>query len=97
MGKSISVVDLCTIDKVKTTCMCWSRYGISVSTKTAAALGVVLSDELDYVLIPRAVSRQAYLYGDLPRYTPLAEIDPRKRERSSTQPLMAKAPIWSGR
>ena len=73
---NFGLVDLCTIDKFKTTRTCWSRYCIFVSTKTAAALGVVFSDEFDYVLIPRAVSRQAYLYGDMPRSTPLAEIDP---------------------
>jgi len=76
---NFGLVDLCTIDKVKTTRTCWSRYGISVSTKTAAALGVVLSDAFDYVLIPRAVSHQAYLYGDQPRSTPLPEIDPRNK------------------
>jgi hypothetical protein len=36
----------------------------------------VLSDEIDYVLIPRAGSRNAYLYGDLPWSTPLHEFDP---------------------
>ena len=61
---TFGLVDLCTIDKVQTTSTCWSRYGISVSTKTAADLGVVLSDKFDYLLIPRARSHRVYLYGD---------------------------------
>jgi len=73
----VSAYSICVRSiKLKTTRTCWSRYGISVSTKTAAALGVVLSDEFNYVLIPRAISWKAYLYGDMPRSTPLAEIDP---------------------
>ena len=53
---NFGLVDLCKIDIVRMISTCWSRYGISVSTKTAVDLGVVLSEDSDYVLIPRAVS-----------------------------------------
>ena len=73
---NFGLVDLCKIDIVRMISTCWSRYGISVSTKTAADIGVVLSDYFDYVLIPRAVSIIDYVYDDMPRFTSLADIDP---------------------
>jgi len=68
-------VVLRTFQDVTKRSSCWSRHCISVSTVTAANQGVVLDPTIDYVLAPRAVSHDRYIFGELINATPLGDID----------------------
>jgi hypothetical protein len=66
-------VILCTVGDVASKRSIWSRYGVLLTIKMAASFGVIIAE--DSILIPAALTRDSYIFGDEPHSTPLDSLD----------------------